>query len=347
MWKLTFINSVIFGLVIWLVGISVKDFACYLIETKSSMSLEQRDAFIEKMNTYLITATAFSIVVAAVVHFYFINKLISPLHSLTFATKEIAKGNHPKTIEKVTNDEIGQLTDQFNYMVDQLKASEIYRDKMTRDIAHELRTPLTNISGYLEALSTGVLEGDKNLYNSLYEESMRLTNLVEQLQQINYWNHLDRSKNIGGQSISLKDLFKQQLGNFQREFNKQNINVTVEMVDVLTPINEDGMKQVITNLMQNVIKYDRGKWLRIKGYVEKENYFVEVTNEGLPIVLDYPTQPFERFYRAELSRNRNLGGSGLGLAIVKEIIESHRGTVGLNSQGNVHTFWFSIPITVL
>ncbi|WP_216828488.1 sensor histidine kinase [Alkalihalobacterium elongatum] len=344
MWKLTLINSIVIGLVIWLVGISVKDYACYLVEKGNVLTIEQRLAFVDRMDSYLLTAVILSVIIAAFIHFYFISRLLDPLHALTNATTEVMEGKYPQLDERMTQDEIGQLTIHFNEMVNHIKKVETDRKKMTRDVAHELRTPLTNINGYLEALSTGVIEGNKELYQSLHEESLRLTNLVEQLRQMNKWNH-DQEARSDYEWVSMESLFENVLRHFHFELENQAIRVDLQLKSRKLYGNKNGLMQVVYNLVQNVVRYDQGKWIKVRGFVSDGEYKIQITNHGLPIPVDYQDEPFERFYRADASRSRNSGGSGLGLAIVKEIIESHNGNVGLVSEDNVHTFWFTVPLT--
>ena len=116
----------------------------------------------------------------------------------------------------------------------------------------------------------------------------------------------------------------------------------IQAADILG--NREGIKQVITNLLKNVLKYDRGGWVKIEGKKEGHIYKVVVTNLGQPIPDDKAEQVFERFYRLDSSRNRKTGGAGLGLAIVKEIIDQHRGEVGLISREDEHSFWFTVPL---
>ncbi|OLO26131.1 hypothetical protein BTR23_24030 [Alkalihalophilus pseudofirmus] len=343
MWKLTLINSIVIGIVIWLVGISVKDYACYLIEKENTLTIEQRHTFIERMDSYLMYAVVLSIIIAAIIHFFFITRLLEPLHDLTNATKQIKEGKYPNLTEKISEDEIGQLTEHFNEMVNHIKKVEMYREKMTRDIAHELRTPLTNINGYLEALRNGVLNGNEELYDSLYEESLRLTDLVEQLRQIDVWKQ-HQLLSEGYETFSIRDLLVNACNQFKIELQKANIEVDLQVEEAILVANKSGIKQAIFNLIENVLRYDQGKWMAVSGKIVGTDYKVEITNHGLPIPIESLDQPFERFYRADASRNRNSGGSGLGLAIMKEIIESHNGSVGFLTQENVHIFWFSIPL---
>ncbi|WP_152608158.1 sensor histidine kinase [Halalkalibacter okhensis] len=343
MLKLTVINSIVVGLVIWIVGVSVKDFACYLIEQENSLSAEQRLGFTNQLDSYLVYAVILSIFIAAVVHFYFIRSLLYPLSTLTEVTKEIAKGNDPVIIYNKNSDEIGQLSRHFNEMIRKIKKVEESREKMTQDVAHELRTPLTNINGYLEALRSGVINGNQELYDSLFEESKRLTSLVEQLQQLNVWKN-EYGSSVNYECLSIRLLIESQVEIFRLELQKQSIQIKISIEDKQLYADKEGLKQVLTNLIENVLNYDKGGWMEIKGFMSEKGYQVQVKNEGLPIPVEDPNQPFERFYRADLSRNRNLGGSGLGLSIVKEIIKSHNGELGLKTSQNVHTFWFTLPI---
>ncbi|MBU8908714.1 sensor histidine kinase [Desertibacillus haloalkaliphilus] len=344
MWRITIVNSLVIGVVIWIVGISVKDYACYLIEQENTLTAAQRAAFINQMDSYLVFAVILAVIVAAIVHFYFIHSLLDPLRTLTEATKEMTNGHEPKPIPIANDDEIGKLTEHFNHMVQQIKRNEDAREKLTRNVAHELRTPLTNINGYLEALRSGVIQGDRKLYDSLYEESSRLTELVEQLQQINIWHAGTQTSQDEYERLSMKDLIEQQIEHFQLQLQKQAIEVRTSIENKEVTASEGGLKQVLNNLFENVLRYDRGGWMEVQGMMTEKGYKVQVRNEGVPIPVTSPDQPFERFYRADGSRNRKLGGSGLGLAIVKEIIESHDGEVGFQTNENIHTFSFTLPV---
>ncbi|MHB1394976.1 MAG: sensor histidine kinase [Clostridia bacterium] len=217
------------------------------------------------------------------------------------------------------------------------------RKKMVNDIAHNLRTPLTNINGYLEALSRGVISGDRELYQSLHEEALHMTNLVEQLHQLNVWESRKIST-LDTEEMLIETVIEASTRSFSLEFESKNIVCEISPQSTRIKGNRDGLRQVMDNLIKNAVNYNEVGWIKIKGEPEGNMYRVAIANIGRPIPKDKSEKIFERFYRPELPDNYESEGSGLGLAIVKEIMELHGGWAGLSSKENQHTFWFTVPL---
>lgn len=344
LWKLMLLNVAVIGIVIWLAGVSVKDFACLLVNQLEIIGEQRSRVFNETLQYYLIRASLVAVVVAAVLHFYFVRKITLPLQKLVAATRMMKNADYPDPLPVKSQDEVGELTRGFNELSLKLKQVEGMRSKLLSDIAHELRTPLTNINGYLEALSSGILNGNQELYHSLHEESLRLIRLVEQLHQLNIWESKKTSVNQF-KVILMTELIEQCIKAFEWEFKNKYIRMELDLESGKVMGDSDGLKQVMGNLFKNALEYDEDRWVHIRGKVQGDKYVVTVTNQGKPIPTDQSNQIFERFHRLEPSRNRKTGGAGLGLSIVKEIVEMHGGQVGFNTtEGNHHSFWFTLPI---
>ncbi|AFM42845.1 signal transduction histidine kinase [Desulfosporosinus acidiphilus SJ4] len=341
--KLMLINLLVIAIVIWLAGVSVKDFACLLNKQYQVIGGVPSNLFDRPLQFYLIRASVLAVIVAGILYYFLVRKLTLPLQYLGTSAQKMARGEFLPCRPISSKDEVGRLISDFNYLSTKLQQTEKLRKKVVSDIAHELRTPLTNLTGYLEALNTGVIQGNPELYRSLHEEALHLTGLVEELHQLNIWE----SKRLGWnelQTIPVENILVSTLKIFELEFHQRHLNVesNIQAANILG--NKEGLKQVITNLLKNVLKYDRGGWVKIEGEIENSFYKVVVTNWGQPIPEDKADQVFERFYRLDSSRNRKTGGVGLGLAIVKEIIDQHRGAVGLISREDEHSFWFTVPL---
>ncbi|MHB1654320.1 MAG: sensor histidine kinase [Desulfitobacteriaceae bacterium] len=337
------INLLVIAIVIWIAGVSVKDFSCLLVNQYQLVGRESSNLFDRTMQFYLLRASLLAVIVAGILYYYLVKKLILPLQRLGISTQKLAQGEFQPCPEIPSEDEIGRLIAAFNHLALKLQQTEELRKKMVSDIAHELRTPLTNINGYLEALSSGVIQGDPELYQSLHEEALHLTGLVEQLHQLNIWE----SKRLGQgelQKIPMETVIETTLKSFELELRNKKIESQANIQAAHVLGNKEGLKQVLTNLLKNVLNYDQGGWVKIDGKPLGYAYKVMVTNVGQPIPTDKADQVFERFYRLDSSRNRKTGGSGLGLAIMKEIIEQHGGEVGLISRGDEHSFWFTVPL---
>lgn len=171
----------------------------------------------------------------------------------------------PDPLSVRVQDEIGQLTADFNHLSLKLKQVEELRKKMLSDIAHELRTPLTNINGYLEALSTGVVQGSVELFQSLHEESIRITRMVEQLHQLNVWQGKKISNDNKMDVLSIDKVIESCIDHFSLEFKNRGISIQFNIEAAQVIGDEDGLKQVLHNLLTNVLQYDQGGWVKILG----------------------------------------------------------------------------------
>ncbi|MEX2460635.1 MAG: ATP-binding protein [Paenibacillaceae bacterium] len=343
-WKLIGVNILVMLVVIWLVGVSVKDFACVLVDKYRLIGEEKNFFFNRTMQFYLIRASLLAIVVAAVIHFVFIKKILSPLKKLTQSTRQLMDGSYPEPIKVSSEDEIGQLTQYFNELTLTLKRTEENRRRMLSNVSHDLRTPLSNLNGYLEALSSGVLVGDRDLYLSLLEETQHITRLVEQLHQLSVWE--DRqATSMTYSSIQIDELIARCMQSFQWELKNKNIELNVALAKEVVIGDEDGLRQVLNNLLQNAISYNEGRMIWVSGVIEPLYYRITVSNVGELLPEELRELVFERFFQADPSRYRGekTKGSGLGLAIVKEIVKKHGGRVGLISANNKHSFWVTIP----
>lgn len=342
-WKLILINGLVIGVVIWITGVSVKDFACFLVNQYRFSDDVEKGLFNSTMQNYLLRASIIAVTAAAVIHYFFVRRIVKRLKQLAVFARQLTKGHYPETIKESSQDEIGQLTKDFNQLVRTLQQVEESRKQMISDISHELRTPLSNINGYLEALSEGVIEGSQEIYRSLHNESMHLTYLVDQLHQLSAWGAKKLSEpNL--QEVNIQLFVEACIQHFEMELKSKKISSHIDLQPAVVLADQVGLKQIMNNLLKNAIQYDEGGFIEIDGELTANEYRIKITNEGRSIPPEKSEQIFERFYRLESSRNRETGGSGLGLAIVKEIVKRHGGRVGLITDGKRHTFWFSLPI---
>ncbi|MFM1654126.1 sensor histidine kinase [Brevibacillus sp. B_LB10_24] len=145
--------------------------------------------------------------------------------------------------------------------------------------------------------------------------------------------------------ISIEQVMGACADSFALEIRSRGITLDWQSEPALVAGDEDGLRQVLDNLLKNALLYNRGGWVKMEGEVREPYYKVTVVNIGQPIPAEQAERLFERFYRLDSSRNRETGGSGLGLALVKEIIGQHQGQVGVESDGDRHSFWFTMPLT--
>lgn len=338
--KLVAVNSFVVLLVIMFAGISVKDYACYLVNQEQVTGPQ----LVDTLNSFLVKVSFIAFIAAGLVHYFSVRRIVKPVKSMSAAANTIKEGRIPPTIIPSAKGELGELVTNFNAMTETLSAVQTRREEMLRDIAHELRTPLTNINGYLEALHNGVLTGDKELFGSLLEESRRITRIVDLISELDAWNKEVYFLEKQFEAVDVKEVMTDSLAAFQLKIGSGFDSYRQDLQPSVVFGHKDGLKQVITNLLQNIIDYDTGRHLSIEATSLEKAYMITFSHTGKYIDPDKKELIFERFYRMEDSRSTKSDGAGLGLAIARSIIKAHGGEIGVDTDGSHHTFWIKLPL---
>jgi signal transduction histidine kinase len=217
---------------------------------------------------------------------------------------------------------------------------------MVSDIAHELRSPLTNVRGYLEAINDGVMQPDKATISSIYDETVLLSRLINDLQELSLAEAGELK--LYCQPEDVADLVRQSITAIQAKASEKGLEVSCDIPADLPHVNIDFLriKQVLLNLLENALVHTpAGGRISITanlipGYIE-----VSVSDSGEGIPDDEINNIFERFHRVDKSRSRSTGGSGLGLTISRYIVEEHKGTIRARSEpGKGSRFSFTLPV---
>ncbi|MRR59315.1 MAG: HAMP domain-containing protein [Deltaproteobacteria bacterium] len=300
--------------------------------------------FLAAIHRYLIWTTLVALAIALLLNYLLTRRLLRPLFQMIAVTRQVADGNYAERVDVVSVDEVGQLADSFNHMADNLEKIEQLRKNMVADVAHELRTPLTNLRGYLEALSDEVIPPSAETFKMLEQESLRLVRLVEDLQQL---ARADAARSfLDCRELSLHMLLGQIVELYRPNFREKGIRVEWQLEPGNGMVTADGDKllQAIRNLIDNAWKYTPANGAVLISTVRTPdavkttiaNSCEGIAEQDIPFL-------FERFFRADRSRSRDMGGAGIGLAIVKELIEAHGGTVGAESDHGWIRIWFTLP----
>jgi len=300
---------------------------------------------VSAVHRYLIWASLGALVLAAGFSFLLMKRILNPLTQMTAITGKIASGDYSAGIPVKSQDEVGQLALAFNRMSESLRHIEQLRKTMMIDVAHELRTPLTNITGYLEALTDGVVKPSKETFELLQEETFRLVQLVEDILRL---AKADAAKvNIQKVEIQIVDLIARTLDSFRSQLEAKEITVETDFADRDMKVRADPqqLSQIMRNLLQNACQYtNSGGTVVISTESMPGAIRVIFTNTGGELAEQDLPFIFERFYRGEKSRSREHGGAGIGLAIVKELVEAHGGSVGAELGGGQTRIRFDLPI---
>lgn len=227
--------------------------------------------------------------------------------------------------------------------ITELKKLEAIRRDFVANASHELKTPLTAIVGYTETLLEGASEDTLSrmkFIRRIREQSQRLTFLIDDLLKL---SELEREQPMELEPCLLNPLIQETIEEFRELLQQKNIDLIFESPEnIRVKINEEGIRSVFNNLVDNAIKYtpENGK-ITIRAEESNNNRVkIEITDTGIGIDPRYHDRIFQRFYRVDKARSRTLGGTGLGLAIVKHIIERHGSKIHVESElGKGSCFW--------
>jgi len=226
---------------------------------------------------------------------------------------------------------------------------EKMRSEFIANVSHELRTPLTSIKGFLETLLDGALEDTtiaKHFLQIMNSETERLTRLIDDLLSL---SRIEAKKvDFTPKPLAFIELVQKMNLLFKSRLEEKGLTLEIQVPKDLPLVlaDSDMISQVLINLLDNAIKYTpSGGRIVLLTRVKHPFVEIEVKDTGIGIPEESQKRIFERFYRVDKARSRELGGTGLGLAIVKHIIDLHMGKVWVESKvGEGSTFGFSLPI---
>ena len=232
--------------------------------------------------------------------------------------------------------------------IDQLKDQEKFRREFLSNISHELKTPLFAIQGYIEALQDGEIDDPEMSKQFLEKASRNVDRLAFFIKDLDAISKLESGEiPVNYDRFNLVDLINEVIDSLELKAKKYNITLHFkEKYHSPTWVyaDKEKIRQVLVNLIDNSFKYGKNPGnTYIKTFELHEQILVEITDDGIGIEEKYLPRLFERFYRTDKSRSRQIGGSGLGLAIVKHIIEAHQQTITVRSTENIgSTFGFTL-----
>lgn len=219
------------------------------------------------------------------------------------------------------------------------KRAEKMRSEFFSNVSHELKTPMTSIKGYSELLSEGIIADEKQkkiMLEKIGNEVNNMSRLINDILMLSRLENPDIKKEM--LPIQMKGIVLEVLDSYETLETKNHVHIHTDFSDVEYIGNPQQMYTLLSNLIGNAIKYNKENgdvWVTIKK--EEEAIRIVVKDNGIGIPKADQSRIFERFYRVDKGRSRQLGGTGLGLAIVKHLVTSYKGMIHLNSELNKGT----------
>jgi signal transduction histidine kinase len=329
-----------------------------LVATPRSAAENTVPPFIVAVGQYVLVASLAIAVLAVLAAILFARTITRPLAKLTEATQVLARGDYDAQVRINTHGELEELANTFNEMaaklasdVNELRRQELWRRELVMNITHDLASPLTAIAGLSESLVDGVNQSREDYEATgriIVRETLRLRRLVKDL-------HMMAKVEAGAiqpqlRSVRLPALVDEVLAALVTEFERADVE-PINSIPYKLPIvyaDPDMLIRVFSNLCDNALRHTPSRGVLTIEAVQRERYLeVAVTDSGEGIPSEALPRVFERFYRADASRQAITGGSGLGLAIVRAIIEAHGGIIWAeNVPGRGARFIFTLPLDV-
>lgn len=274
----------------------------------------------------------------------FSRKISKQITNITNTASDIAQGRYGAALNERTKiSELRSLILALNNLSGNLAHHETLRKRLTQDMAHELRTPIATIQGNLEAVLDGVWEMDEEKIKTLYDEVQRLSRLVEDMYNISKYENTVLNKSL----FDIGKLLHSVLNQFEGALHDKKLKVEIHAESAVVYADKDKLIQVFINLLSNAIKFtpENGN-IQIDAISVNNGHelCVSVMDSGIGIADEDIPYIFERFYRADKSRNRKNGGAGIGLSVVKAVVEAHGGSILVNSKkGEFTKFAVTLP----
>ena len=280
---------------------------------------------------------------------YFIYRKIKLIYKLISQTKASKREEAyqkyvlpQKGIDEVRED-VEKWAAQKTKEIQDLQSNEAFRKEFLQNLSHEIKTPIFAIQGYLELLGDGAMDEPVTGKKFVQQAQSNVQRLVQLLNDVDAITNLEINKDpILKQSFTIQDIINEAVNNLSVKWIKKNIQFQFKKgSETPTYVFADKNKiyQVIVNILSNAAKYGKidGQITASVYKMEDQKILIEISDDGTGIAEEHLPRLFERFYRTDDARTREIGGTGLGLAICKHIIEAHGETIHVRSKVNVGT----------
>jgi two-component system phosphate regulon sensor histidine kinase PhoR len=322
---------------------------------RGALQAEAIAALDAKVQAVVWAVGVFTVLIITVATFRLSQRITRPIQMIARTAQAITRGQVDQRAEVRSRDEIGALATSINEMAEklssdiaQLKKLERVRSEFLANVSHELRTPIFSIQGFLETLLDGAVDDqnvNRDFLRKAHKHTARLNTLLTELIEISRIESGEMKMSF--RYFSILDFVRQIVDEMHPQADRKGLTLRLrDTNDVPENVygDRDRLKQVLVNLIDNAIKYsDPGGTVEVGIGQEGNRCAVWVSDTGPGIPEEHQGRIFERFYRVDRDRSREVGGTGLGLAIVKHIVEAHGGSIRVRSApGKGSTFTFTL-----
>ena len=302
------------------------------------------------------------IITKEIIHVLFVReiqkRIFIPVEELKKGVDEIAKGNYNVRVDYFIPNEMGMLINSFNDMARKLYEGEKLqaeyeenRKTLIANISHDLKTPITTIEGYIEAILDGTAdtpEKQDQYLKTISRNTVYINNLINDLF---LFSQLDLQKlDFHFETVPVVSFMNDLMEEYQFEFEEKKIRLQYELQlenDLPVHLDRKRFRQAFNNIINNAVKHgpETGLSIRVKLYGQEGLVYIDIQDNGPGIPEEKLTHIFDRFYRVDTERTKDIISTGLGLSIAKELVEAHGGEITVSSIEHEGTcFTIMLPV---
>ncbi len=296
--------------------------------------------FLVSIDLRLLFATTFVGALAVAATWWLTRRIVRPIRALRDATRALAAGDLSRRVAATGADEVGELAGAFNAMATELERQQALRKSLLHDVAHELRTPLTALRCRLETLIDGLAADPAQALAGANEEVRHLSRLVGDVQELALAEAHELRLSIEDVDVVQVVASAARAAGLEGD-RRLRVDVPATLAVRADPVR---LRQVLLNLLTNAERHTpSGGTILVRAELDGNEVVLEVRNSGGVLTDEQLARVFDRFYRADPSRQRATGGSGLGLAIVKHLVETQGGRVWVRREADGMSFGLALP----
>lgn len=317
----------------------------------TSISTDSIIATMETLNQKAIVLETLFIIAIFLLAFILSNVLTRPFARITQAINEVKAGYTESAISVPDYSETIHIVDAFNQLLTRMKALDDSRQEFVSNVSHELKTPLTSMKVLADSLLAQPdvpVEMYREFMGDIAAEIDRENQIITDLLALVKMDKTASGLNVG--TVNINELTELILKRLRPIARKKDVEVVLESIRPITAeVDEVKMTLIISNLVENAIKYNRENGLvKVTLDADHQMFSIEVADNGIGIPEESLEHIYERFYRVDKSHSREIGGTGLGLAITRNAVLMHRGSITVTSlEGEGSTFLVKIPLNYI
>ncbi len=334
--RLTFIITVALVLLVSLAIVVSLEYI--IIQTR----LVQKEQVENNGLWWIILFGVSSLVVGLILAVIFSKVVLRPINNLLDGIENLSEGKYDHRMENSGFNLVGDVATPFNSLAGQLQSTEILRSDFVNNFSHELKTPIVSVSGLISLLKNENVSKDKRKrYLEIIEEEMnRLTDMTTNILNL---SRVEKQEILTDKSMfNLSEQIRTCVLLLEKKWQKKNISFDLDFEEYTVLANEDMLKQVWFNLIDNAVKFsEKDSEIGIKIRLINHALRVSVSNDGTSISDEEKEKIFNKFYKGDSATSRE--SNGIGLSIVRRIVELHEGKITVDSKDGVNTFTVEIP----